>query len=133
MISTHILQEIQAVADRVIVIHRGKLALDSALGDLRKGGRLRLVTNGAPDVVEPLLKGVETVEGLEKLAAPSLGHAYGIKLNGHAPEIVAPKVARAVLDKGLDLYALAPEQRDLETVFAEITGADHAHEGAANV
>ncbi len=132
MISTHILQEVQAIADRVIVIHRGKLALDSALADLRKGGRLRLVTNGAPDVVEPLLTALDTITGFERLASPSQGHAYGIKLNGHAPEAVAPGVARAVLGQGLDLYTLAPEQRDLETVFAEITAADHEHHGAAN-
>ena len=42
-------------------------------------------------------------------------------------------MARAVLSKGLDLYALAPEQRDLETVFAEITAADLAHQGGADV
>jgi ABC-2 type transport system ATP-binding protein len=133
MLSTHILQEVQAVCDRAIVIHRGKLALDSALADLRKGGRLRLVTNGAPDIVEPLLTALETVHGFERLAASGEGHSYGIKLNGHAPEVVAPKVARALLDKGLDLYALAPEQRDLESIFAEITAADHAHQGGANV
>jgi ABC-2 type transport system ATP-binding protein len=124
MISTHILQEIQAIADRVIVIHRGKKALDSSLAELRKGGRLRLVTSGAPDVVEPMLKGLDIVHGFERLAAPSSGHAYGIKLNGDAAEVVAPKVARAINEKGLDLIALHPEQRDLETVFAEITAAD---------
>jgi gliding motility-associated transport system ATP-binding protein len=133
MISTHILQEIQAVADRVIVVHRGKLALDSTLVDLRKGGRLRLVTNGGPDVVEPLLTALAAVHGLERLAAPSQGHAYGIKLNGDASEVVAPKVARAINEKGLELFALHPEQRDLETVFAEITAADHEHQGVANV
>jgi ABC-2 type transport system ATP-binding protein len=133
MLSTHILQEVQAVADRAIVVHRGKLALDSALADLRKGGRLRLVTNGAPDVVEPLLHALDTVHGLERLAVSGQGHSYGIKLNGHAAEVVAPDVARAVLGKGLDLYALAPEQRDLETVFAEITAADLAHQGGADV
>ena len=133
MLSTHILQEVQAVADRAIVIHRGKVALDSALADLRKGGRLRLVTNGAPDVVEPLLNSLDTVHGLERLAPSGEGHGYGIKLNGHAPEAVASQVARAVLGKGLDLYALAPEQRDLETVFAEITAADLAHQGGAHV
>ena len=124
MISTHILQEIQAVADRVIVIHRGKKALDSSLAELRQGGRLRLVTSGAPDVVEPLLKSLDTIEGFERLAAPGTGHAYGIKLNGHTPEVVAPRVARAINEKGLDLFALHAEQRDLETVFAEITAAD---------
>jgi ABC-2 type transport system ATP-binding protein len=133
MLSTHILQEIQAVADRVIVIHRGRKALDSSLADIRQGGRLRLVTNGAPEVVEPLLGALGTTHGFERLSPSGQGHSYGIKLNGDAAEVVAPKVARAVLDKGLDLYALAPEQRDLETVFAEITAADHAHQGGANV
>ena len=75
MLSTHILQEVQAVADRAIVIHRGKLALDSALSDLRKGGRLRLVTNGAPDVVEPLLGALTTIQGFERLAVSGQGHA----------------------------------------------------------
>jgi ABC-2 type transport system ATP-binding protein len=132
MLSTHILQEVQAVADRVIVIHRGKKALDSSLADLRKGGRLRLVTSGAPDVVEPLLSALDMVEGFERLAGQGgAGHAYGVKLNGHAADAVAPKVARAVHDKGLDLFALHPEQRDLETVFAEITAADL--KGGANV
>jgi ABC-2 type transport system ATP-binding protein len=133
MLSTHILQEIQAVADRVIVIHRGRKALDSGLADIRKGGRLRLVTNGAPDIVEPLLGALDTVHGFERLSPSGQGHSYGIRLNGDAAEVVAPKVARALLDKGLDLYALAPEQRDLETVFAEITAADLAHQGGANV
>jgi ABC-2 type transport system ATP-binding protein len=131
MLSTHILQEVQAIADRVIVIHRGKKALDSGLADLRKGGRLRLVTSGAPDVVEPLLSSLDVVHGLERLTAQGGGHAYGIKLNGHAADIVAPKVARAVHDRGLDLLALHAEQRDLETVFAEITAADL--QGGANV
>lgn len=133
MLSTHILQEVHAVADRVIVIHRGKKALDSSLADLRKGGRLRLVTSGAPDVVEPLLTKLDAVHGLERLPAQGVGHGYGITLNGHAAEAVAPKVARAIADKGLDLFALHAEQRDLESVFAEITAADTAHQGVAHV
>ena len=84
-------------------------------------------------MVEPLLGKLETVHGLERLASQGPGHSYGIKLNGHAAEVVAPKVARAINDKGLELFALHPEQRDLETVFAEITAADLDHQGAANV
>lgn len=133
MLSTHILQEVQAVCDRVIVIDRGRLALDSALAELRKGGRLRLVTNGAPEVVEPLLGALDMVQGFELLAPSGQGHSYGIALNGHAAEAVAPEVARAVLGQGLELYALAPEQRDLESVFAEITAGAMQTSEAANV
>jgi len=38
LISTHILGEVAAVADRVLLIHRGRLELDGAPGDLERGG-----------------------------------------------------------------------------------------------
>jgi ABC-2 type transport system ATP-binding protein len=123
MLSTHILQEVQAVCDRVIVINRGKLVIDSALADLHRGG-LRLVTSGAPDVVEPLIAGL--VERIDRLPGDGPLHSYGLHLDSHALEKVAPEVARAVIGKGLDLIALHPEQHDLEAVFAEITARDGA-------
>ena len=132
IISTHILQEVQAVCGRVIIVNRGHVALDSALADLHKGRRLRVVTNGAPDVVEPLIGGLGLIDGVEMLPDEGSAHAYGLALNGHAPEEVAPKVARALADKGLDLIALHSVQRDLETVFAEITAKDASREEAAH-
>src|SRR5262249_35195357 len=127
ILSTHILQEVQAVCDRVIIINRGHVALGSALADLHKGRRLRVVTSGARDVVEPLVGGLG-LAGFEALPDEGSAHAYGLALNGHAPEEVAPKVARLLADKGLDLIALHPVQRDLETVFAEITAKDASRE-----
>ncbi len=124
IISTHILQEVQAICGRVIIINRGRLALDSQIADLSAGGRLRLVTPAAPDVIVPLVEALELIEGVDALPPQGAAHAYGLRLNGHAAETVAPQVARAVNGKGLDLIALYPEQRDLETVFAEITARD---------
>ncbi|MEE2635995.1 MAG: ABC transporter ATP-binding protein [Acidobacteriota bacterium] len=40
LISTHILQEVEAVADRVLLIHGGRLVFDGALADLQEGGSL---------------------------------------------------------------------------------------------
>jgi ABC-2 type transport system ATP-binding protein len=127
ILSTHILQEVQAVCGRVIIINRGKLALDTALADLHQSGRLRVVTNGAPDAVEPLIKALGVAASVDRLPTQNGAHVYGLNLNGHA-EDAAPKVARALTGKGLDLIALYPEQRDLETVFAEITSSSNADE-----
>lgn len=123
ILSTHILQEVQAVCDRVIIIKHGKVALDSRLDALQSGGHLRLVTNGAPDVVTKLAKKTGLIEAVEPLPSSGAAHTYDLRFNGHAVETVAPKVARAVHDAGLDLLALHPGQRDLETVFAEITAS----------
>ena len=40
LISTHILQEVEAVADRVLLIHNGRLAYDGKLADLQEDGSL---------------------------------------------------------------------------------------------
>jgi gliding motility-associated transport system ATP-binding protein len=133
ILSTHILQEVQAVCDRVIIVNRGKVALDSSLTDLHQGHRLRIVTSGTRDVVEPLIGGLDLVTGFDALPPQGSAHAYGLALNGHAPEEVAPKVARLLTEKGLDLIAMHPVQRDLETVFAEITSNEAPHEEAAHV
>jgi ABC-2 type transport system ATP-binding protein len=132
ILSTHILQEVQAVCGRVIIINRGKLALDSAIEDLDRRRRLRIVTNGAPDIVEPLVAAANLAAGLDRLPAQGGAHAYGLDLGGHAPEEVAPRIARLLFDKGLDLIALHPETRDLETVFASIASNETAHKEAAN-
>ena len=130
ILSTHILQEVAAVCGRVIVVNRGKVALDSALSDLRRDGRLRLVTNGSPDIVQPLIAGLSLVKSVEVLASQGRANAYGLQLNGRSPDEVAPKVARAINDNGLELFSLHTEQRDLETVFAEITAGSEMQEVA---
>src|SRR5258706_3747946 len=61
MVSTHILQEVAAVCGRVIIINHGKVALDANLSELRRGGRLRLLTSGTRNVVEPLIAGLNLV------------------------------------------------------------------------
>ncbi len=133
ILSTHILQEVQAVCDRVIIVHRGRVALDSTLADLRTGGRLKLVTDGPPAETEAALGALDMVEGVECLEDGVPARAYALRLDGHDPQEVAPAVARLVLEKGFRLFALHPEQRDLETIFAQIAASDGGGAEAAHV
>ena len=130
MLSTHILREVAAVCGRVIIINRGKVALDKTLSDLSGGGRLRLVTDGKPEVVRPIIAALNVVQGVETLSTEGKSSAYGLALNGHAADDAAARVARAITNYGLSLFALHQESRDLETVFAEITAGAEAQEVA---
>jgi ABC-2 type transport system ATP-binding protein len=132
ILSTHILQEVQAVCDRVIIVNRGRLALDAKLADLHRERRLRLVTNGAPAALSDLLAQFDSNLKASAVGVPNGHHTYRIDLGDATPETVAPKLARLLNDKGLDLIALYPEERDLETIFAEITSTDTSLEGAAH-
>jgi ABC-2 type transport system ATP-binding protein len=118
LLSTHILQEVEAACGRVLIIHSGRLALDSRLADLNVTHRLLVTADGSPERVQPVLGGVEGVSAVRHVEAVDGVHRYA--LDTADPSAAAPQVARAVMDGGLRLFGLEPERRDLETVFGEI-------------
>lgn len=120
ILSTHILQEVQATCDRVLIIRNGQLALDARLADLNRSRRLLVVLDGAPDRARQLLADLPEVSGVEHVDSRDGRHRYALALREAEPEAAAPAVARALLEGGCALYALQPEVRDLETVFGEI-------------
>ncbi|MFH0782652.1 MAG: ABC transporter ATP-binding protein [Pseudomonadota bacterium] len=125
IISTHILQEVQAICDRVIILKDGKKALDSRLDALRTEGRLLVSVNGEPGEVITCLgavAGVTQVAPLVSVAQASPGKTYGLTLeNSENRHESAATIAKTVHDKGWQLYSMGFEARNLETVFAEIS------------
>jgi ABC-2 type transport system ATP-binding protein len=119
ILSTHILQEVQAICDRVIIILRGEVALDSKLADLQSSDRLALSVGGEKDEVQNTLKGVNGVTSVQLESDHDGVSEFSVqfKQNGHA---VIPEIAKTMIEKGFELHALHPEKRDLDTVFREI-------------
>ena len=113
IVSTHILQEVQAVCDRVLILRAGRLVLDARLDALQQGHRLLVSVDGD---VQGDLGGIAGVGGVE-----TLGHSEGRWTYAlDADSETAPRVAQAMAASGRKLYLLQPEQRDLEAVFAEV-------------
>lgn len=130
ILSTHILQEVQAICDRVIIIRDGVVALDARMDELRSGGRLLVSIDAAPKRAQPLLTRVRGVRAVEVLAQEGARYSYALATaDSDDPAETAPAVSRALHDDGCKLYALQRERRDLETVFGEISaqagGAAH--------
>jgi len=125
IISTHILQEVQAICDRVIILKDGKKALDSRLDALRTEGRLLLSANAEPGEAMAFLgavAGVTRVAPCASVAQSGPGTTYALTLtNSENRHQGAAAIARAVNDKGWQLYSMGFEARNLETVFAEIS------------
>ncbi len=117
ILSTHILQEVQAVCERVIILRNGRKAIDSRLDDLQQGGRLLLTLDSPPDRIVPFLRGVQGVEAVEVLESGPERFRYAVQ----APPEAAPQLVEATLQAGTGLYGLEQEWRSLERVFAEVT------------
>jgi ABC-2 type transport system ATP-binding protein len=123
ILSTHIMQEVNAVCDRAMILRNGRLVLDESLAALKRSERLLVGTDADPSSVAAALRGIDGVgtaepvrSGAKRLALPLTGH----------PEATAARVVAALVAANINVYSVAPEQRDLETVFREVSDAGEA-------
>jgi ABC-2 type transport system ATP-binding protein len=122
ILSTHILQEVQAVCDRVIIIRNGKKALDATMEELRAGKRLLVALDAGPEQVLDLFGSMDGIQSVERLGEWGPGHRYALDLEARDRLAdTAPLVASRIVAEGIRLYALQPETRDLEAIFGEIS------------
>ena len=125
IISTHIMQEVQAVCDRVLIVRNGRLVLDSKLDELQKSQRLSLVIDQKPGIAKSRLQDIFGIRSVEYQTTDDQHNQYTLELDNSTPtQQVAANVAQAVISEGYQLYQLSPATRDLETVFREINSDD---------
>ncbi len=125
IISTHILQEVQAVCDRVVIVRSGQKVLDARLDELRSGSRLLLTADAGLARIKPMLAGIDAIGDVESLTDEGERHRYALEVRGGGdPMDVAPLVARSIVNQGFKLYSLVPESRDLESIFGEISAQE---------
>ena len=118
ILSTHIMQEVDAVCDRALILRAGKLVLDERLEDLKIDSALTLRT--APD--PGLAAALESVPEVTRVVALGPDH-YQLE-SSEAMNGVAARVAALCQSRSVDLYELAPIRRDLEKVFREANEGD---------
>ncbi len=125
IISTHILQEVQAICDRVIIIQNGKKYLDSRIEDLQQVNRLMVETDADTDQAKAMFEGLGDIKSFELVSSDNGSFHYSLTTcgNGNVKHI-APIVAKTVVEKGSRLFLLSQESRDLETIFGEMSLKD---------
>ncbi len=114
IVSTHILQEVQAICERVLILRAGRLVIDSRLEDLQRSHALLVTVEGDARAV---LESIEGVVKVTELAADETRRQYRLD----APPEVAPRVAAALTQARLGVHELRAERHDLETVFARVS------------
>lgn len=123
IISTHILQEVQAVCDRVIIVNGGVIALDAKLDTLRADNRLLIQTSADPSRAVALLQdctGVESV--VETTGKNDSDYVYTLGLDDSKDRKQnAAAIAAKIHEQGWHLFAMHFGSRDLENVFAEMS------------
>lgn len=126
LLSTHILQEVEAVCTRVLMIRQGRLALDAKLSELDQTHGLQVCVGAPPKRVRAVLAAVGGVERIEEAGAEQSRYCYRLQLGESDPAGIACAVGRAMHANGIALYRLQPEIMELEAVFRKINEAEEA-------
>jgi ABC-2 type transport system ATP-binding protein len=120
ILSTHIMQEVDALCDRVLMMRAGRLVIDAKLAELRLSRSLLVKTSAPADAVE-LLKSLPNVHQVSLVDQTTLR----LQVNDDVDlQNLCAAVAKAIINSGADLYQLTPETRDLETLFREVNSQD---------
>ncbi|MGI5214561.1 ATP-binding cassette domain-containing protein [Plantactinospora sp. CA-290183] len=112
LVSSHLLSEMQLLADDVVIIAAGRLIrqgpVDTVIGSMAHGGRVRVRTPQAEELATALAQQNAEVRRDED----------GLLL---VDGVDAPTVGRTALNAKVELHELTTERPDLEGVFLELT------------
>ena len=115
--STHIMQEVQALCDRVIIINLGNIVANSTVEQLKTANQSYAIINAefANEIEINLLQELEGVQEVKD----SGGGKYQLKAN--AGSEVRAKIFKLSSDKNWTLIGLNQEEHSLENIFQQLT------------
>jgi len=116
-LSTHIMQEVEAMCDRVIIINKGKIVADKYLKDLRAGQEQIVIVEFDYRVEDAfLLK-------LPKVTSVKNTHDFIYEITFSTSEDMRSHVFDFAHDNGLKILQLHQKNTSLESMFREMTSS----------
>ncbi|MFI2744037.1 gliding motility-associated ABC transporter ATP-binding subunit GldA [Zhouia sp. PK063] len=115
LLSTHIMQEVEAICDRVIIINKGEIVVDKRLDQLRTSNQQIIEVEFDYRVEERFLEHIPNVSNIKN----SIGFVYEITFN--TTKDMRPVVFDFAHDNGLKTLQLNQKNKNLESLFREIT------------
>jgi ABC-2 type transport system ATP-binding protein len=120
ILSTHILPEVEAICDRVQILHRGEVVFSNSIGELREfrgGHALQVGLRHPPALAELRVALGSHVEQVN----PTL-----FRVRAEPDDDSSDRIVRVAAQRNWGLYQLQPEQASLEEVFVHLTRQDNA-------
>lgn len=117
LFSSHIMQEVEAMCDRVIIINKGDIVANDKLSNLQKNNTgLQQVTVEFKEAVSvDALKNLNTVSAVNQLST------FNFQLSTTNAESVKKQLLQLSVEKNWDIVSLQSQSQTLENVFRELT------------
>ena len=118
MFSTHIMQEVQAICDRVILIDKGQLVADDSIGNLLNNQTSYLI-----QVEFESMPVKEDFSGLQSIINISEGE--GQKLIFETETDIRSAIMKCAAEKNIMIIGIHIKESNLETIFHQLTSGKH--------
>ncbi len=124
ILSTHIMQEVEAICDRAVVISAGKIVADDRIEGLLRMGSVQVVIATFSAPVHP--DALSALHGVSSIVQPD---PSTLRITSTGADL-RPDIFRIAADRSLPLIGLREESHSLEKVFRELTTRKEVKEDA---
>ena len=130
--STHILAEVAAVCERVVIINKGQIRAADTITNLENSvsgtTMLRMKIEGDMTKVTEIINGVEGVLGIDEVEFDSVGvNAFTVKVESEA---VRKPIVSALVEHDCMILEITSKKSSLEEVFVSLTTPGNSRETA---
>jgi len=117
LFSSHILQEVQAICDRVIIINKGNIVADDTLSNLQNGTTDKhiVIVQFKENVDIKILQNISGVSNVTTIETSKF------KIQNNNPESIRKQLLELSLKNDLNIVSLQSESSSLEEVFRNLT------------
>ena len=118
LLSTHIMQEVEAICERIVIINKGKIVADDKPGniqDIVEPGCQTIFIEFDKPVNEKALSSIEYISKTVKINETSF------IIQSNSEEDIRPVIFKFAVDKGLTVLSLQKKEKTLEEVFQKLT------------
>jgi ABC-2 type transport system ATP-binding protein len=118
LVSSHILSEVQQVADTVSIIGRGRMLAEGRVSDILSAAGEQYARVSVDDPIG-------AAEVLEAAGFVTQRSGRELHVSASRGPLDTAEITRVLAERGRYVRELAPVQRDLESVFLELTADEH--------
>ena len=115
LFSTHIMQEVEAVCDRVIIIKKGKILVDKSLKELKKDNLQNIEVTFDYKIEE------QFIQRLPNIVSYKNNYDTTWYITFESKEDMRPLIFDFAQENGLKILGLNAHNKNLETLFREVT------------
>lgn len=113
LLSTHIMQEVEAICQRAIIIHKGKIVSDESFG-VNESSEKYVYVEFASSISKEALQNIPDVLEVKR-------DGNGWMLRGNGPQELQTTIIKHAQKQDWEIIAITPKEKQLAALFKELT------------